>query len=190
MQKVLSFILSLIIVISFSCECSSQSKNIDSLNDHATLALLQFVQKDSSSQITTWTIDYGELFTVEQRKVLDSIISKFERKTTIEICIITLDSTMATTEGFNDYVLHIHNTLGIGKMIKNNGIVIGISQSLRKMRVSNGYGIEKILSDSETKQIIDTEFTPFFKQVDYYTGTLNGLKALIAKLDESIKKSN
>lgn len=125
----------------------------------------------------------------EQRKVLDSIVSKFERASTIEICIFTLDSTMTTKEGFDDFVLHIHNTLGVGKKMKNNGIVIGISQSLKKIRISNGYGIEKILSDSETKHIIDTEFIPFFKQSDYYGGTLNGLKYLITKLEEKMKKS-
>lgn len=189
MQRLLRFITSILIAISLAFNCVGQNKNIDSSHNQATLSLLQFVLRDSVPHITNWTIDYGELFTIVQRKILDSIVSKFERASTIEICIFTLDSTMATKEGFDDFVLHIHNTLGVGKKMKNNGIVIGISQSLKKIRISNGYGIEKMLGDSETKHIIDTEFIPFFKQSDYYGGTLNGLKYLITKLEEKMKKS-
>ncbi len=184
------FIISILLITSFTFNSVGQNKNIDSSNNQATLTLLQFALRDSIPHITNWTIDYGYLFTTEQRKILDSIISEFEQASTIEICIFTLDSTMTTKEGFEDFILHIGNTFGVGKKEKNNGIVIGISQSLRKIRISNGYGIEKILSDSETKHIIDTGFIPFFKESDYYGGTLNGLKHLIAELDKKISKSH
>ena len=97
---------------------------------------------------------------------------------------------MASTEQFDGFVLHIHETLGVGKKDKDNGIVIGISKSLRKMRISNGSGIEKLLSDEQTKLIIDTQFIPFFKQSDYYNGTLNGLEYLIDRLKTTLKNSH
>ena len=175
--------------MSIAFKCAGQHTNNDSSNNQATQSLLQFILRDSVLHKTNWTIDYGELFTATQRKVLDSIISQFERASTIEICIFTLDTTMTSKEGFDDFVLHIHNTLGIGKKNKNNGIVIGISKSLRKIRISNGYAIQKILSDSETKYLIDTQFTPYFRKSDYYAGTLNGVKYLIAKLKKAMKKS-
>jgi len=48
-----------------------------------------------------------------------------------------------------------------------------------KMTIRNGYGIEKILSDSETKEIIDNAFIPSFRKDEYYQGTLNGLNKLM-----------
>ncbi|QEC70218.1 TPM domain-containing protein [Panacibacter ginsenosidivorans] len=64
-------------------------------------------------------------------------------------------------------------------------MVIGISSNYRRIRIEIGYGLENILSDSETKQTIDNDFIPLFKQGEYYGGTLNGLPALIRKLYEN-----
>jgi uncharacterized membrane protein YgcG len=51
------------------------------------------------------------------------------------------------------------------------------------MRIENGYNITDRLSDAATKRIIDTNFIPGFKTGNYYEGTLNGLRALMATLD-------
>jgi uncharacterized protein len=79
--------------------------------------------------------------------------------------------------------LYISNTWGVGVKGKDNGILIGISNGYRRMRIQNGYGIEKIISDEETKEIIDKYFIPYFKNGDYYSGTLTGLTRLIALLN-------
>ena len=190
MRKAIILITTLLIAIDVASKSAGQNPNSDSSNNQPTKSLLQFVLRDSIRQITNGTIDYGQLFTVDQRKILDSIISKFERQSTIEICIFTLDSAMTSTEQFDDFVTHIHQTLGVGKIDKNNSIVNGISKNLRKIRISNGSGIENLLSDDQTKLIIDTQFIPFFKQSDYYGGTLNGLQYLIANLETTMKNSH
>jgi len=142
---------------------------------------------DSLPKARGWTNDFENLFTIQEQTNLDSIISEYEKKTTIEICIVTIDTMFTTKEDFDDFVLHIHNTWGVSRKAKNNGIVVGISKAYRQMRISNGYGIEDLLSEEETKQIIDNDFIPLFKQSDYYGGTLNGLQALMRKLNEKIK---
>ena len=131
--------------------------------------------------------DFEKLFSKKQEKTLDSIIADYENKKAIEICIITIDTTLTTKKNFDDFVLFTHNMWEVGKKVKENGIVIGISTTYRQIRISNGYGIENILTDSETKQIIDNDFIPLFKQGEYYGGTLNGLLALIRKLNENSK---
>lgn len=55
------------------------------------------------------------------------------------------------------------------------------------MRIQNGYGIEKILNDGETKQIIDTAFIPSFQDAKYFDGTYNGLVALMNILEQRNK---
>jgi uncharacterized protein len=147
MQKLLWRVSTILIAISFVYDCCAQDKTIDSSNSQLK-SLLQFVIRDNNSKITGWTIDYGKLFTIEQKKVLDSIAGEFESKTGIEICIFTLDTTMTTKDNFDNFVLNLHNTLAVGKKTKDNGIVIGISRALRKIRVSNGDGIAKILTDT------------------------------------------
>ena len=51
------------------------------------------------------------------------------------------------------------------------------------MRIQNGYGIEKMISDAETKEVIDKFFVPSFKNGEYYEGTLIGLSKLIELLN-------
>lgn len=83
--------------------------------------------------------------------------------------------------------LRLANTWGVGKKEKNNGVTICISKGYRRMRICNGYGIEKVLSDAETKAIVDRDFIPSFKAGDYYKGTLMGLEAIMARLDAKMK---
>jgi len=127
--------------------------------------------------------DFERIYTPEEVEILDSLIADFEKRTTIQIAIITIDTTMMKKEDLDSWTLKVLKTWGVGQKGKNNGILIGISMGYRRIRIQNGYGIEKILSNQETKEIIDKDFIPFFKQSKYFEGTLNGLKALIKKLE-------
>jgi len=129
-----------------------------------------------------WTSDFENIFTSEQIKELDSIINNFEKETANEIAIVTIDSSWTTYQQFDNLILTISNNWGVGKKGINNGIVIGISAGLRKLRISNGYGIEAKLTDAETKKTIDDIILPEFKKGNYFEGTKNGLLTLIQKV--------
>jgi uncharacterized protein len=127
--------------------------------------------------------DFENIFTDEQEKTLDSVINQYEIKTTIEISVITIPSKAIDKESFDDLVFKIANSWGVGKGDKNNGILIGISKDYRKIRISNGLGIEKLMTDNQTKEIINNTFIPSFKKGDFYQGTLNGVQDIIMVLD-------
>jgi uncharacterized membrane protein YgcG len=129
-----------------------------------------------------WTNDFEFVFTTSQIKTLDSIIANYEKETTNEIAIITIDSSWTTKEKFDNLVLAVHNAWGVGKKDKNNGIVIGISVGLKKIRINNGYGIEPKLSDSATKEIIDNIITPHFRQSNYFEGVKQGLLTIVSRV--------
>ena len=129
--------------------------------------------------------DYAKLFTENQIRVLDSLVRAYEKMTTVEIVVATVDSTMVTDQDFEDYSLVMLRIWGVGKKEKNNGILIVISPDFRKMRIQNGYGIEKVLSDAETKQIIDSFFIPKFKDAKFFEGTRDGIIAITNKLKKN-----
>jgi uncharacterized protein len=83
--------------------------------------------------------------------------------------------------------LRIANAWGIGQKGKNNGVMVGISRGYRQVRIQNGYEIEKVLTDVETKQIIDTAFIPRYREGDYFEGTFQGLKTLMMTLEKRYK---
>ena len=130
--------------------------------------------------------DYENLYTDIEEAILDSLITNFEKTTTVQIVVITFDTTLISSDSLDALTLRLGNHWGVGQKNKNNGVVIGISRGYRKMRIQNGYGIEKILSDAETKIIIETVFIPHFRNGEYYEGTSNGLKILMATLIEKL----
>lgn len=128
------------------------------------------------------TNDFAGIFTNSEVLTLDSIVIAYEKSTTIEIVIVTFDSTWITKDNFDKFVLKIHNSWGVGKVGSNNGIVIGICTGLRRIRISNGYGIENKISDEETKKIMDHFIIPEFRKANFFEGIRKGLLALISRL--------
>jgi len=131
--------------------------------------------------------DFFKLFNDNEIQTLDSLVRSYEKVTTVEIVVATIDSNMAGAHEFEDYCLVMLNTWGVGKKTKNNGILIVISPDLRKIRVENGYGIEKALSNAETKEIVDNVFIPKFKEGKYFEGVRNGIIAITKKLNQNGK---
>src|SRR5437773_10080317 len=82
--------------------------------------------------------DFEKIFTPDQIETLDSLIADFEKRTTRQIAIITIDTTMMKREYLDSWTLKVMNTWGIGQKEKNNGILIGISRGYRIMRIQNG----------------------------------------------------
>jgi uncharacterized protein len=149
----------------------------------ATGTYCQKYKKDSLPKPVGYVNDFERIFSGKQVNYLDSAIGAFERKTTIQIALITIDTSMIDLKDFEDYVLRIFNTWGVGLRSKNNGIVVAISKGYRFMRIETGYGLEGLLTDNEAKKIIDNEFIPLFKKGLYFEGTTQGLRAIMKKVE-------
>jgi uncharacterized protein len=127
--------------------------------------------------------DFEHLFSVGQIDSLENLLHDYERRTTIEIAVLTVDTTLTLPGNFDFFTLQTIRAWGVGKKGKNNGVLIGISRSFRKIRIQNGYGIEKVLSNADTKKIIDEAFIPFFRKGLYYEGVVSGLRTLMQRLE-------
>ena len=142
------YFLSIFTFTNFYCQKKEQI-NKDELSKHRQLFW------DSLPKSSNFVNDYENLFTDVEDKELNLIIGQFNIKTKIEIAIVTLDTIVVSKEKFDDLTLHIAKTWGIGKKELDNGILIGISKGYKKIRIQNGNGIELILSNEETKEILD-----------------------------------
>lgn len=136
-------------------------------------------------QPTGWVNDFDHLYTKVQKKTLDSLIANYEQKTSVEISLVTIPVTATDKERFEDLTLHMANTWAVGKKDKSNGIFIGISKEYRVIRIQNGLGIEKLISDNQTKEIIDSYFIPYFKKGDFFKGSYEGIVAITKTLDKA-----
>lgn len=131
-----------------------------------------------------WVNDFEHIFNTEQINKLERLAAGYKKKTGVEIVIVTFDTNATTADRFEELTLDMANTWGVGEKDKNNGVFIGISVGLRKIRIQNGLGIEKRMTDAQTKEIIDKFIIPSFKKGNYYQGTLSGLMKIMEHLDK------
>jgi uncharacterized protein len=68
---------------------------------------------------------------------------------------------------------------GIGQQDKNNGVVLIVAKKERKVRIEVGYGLEGVLTDALSANIIHTIILPAFKKGQFEQGIEAGVKAII-----------
>jgi len=127
--------------------------------------------------------DFENLYSPAEELYLDSLVEDFRLKKDVVIVIVTMDTTATSADKFDALTLRIGNEWGIGDKEKDNGVLVGISNGHRMMRIQNGLGIEKYISNDETKRIVEQGFVPFFKNGQYFNGTVNGINEIIKLLN-------
>ena len=135
-------------------------------------------------------IDHEQIFTDTEIQKLDSLINVCWKNSIADIVIFTIDERHTTKDNFEAYVFNNLTAYAQGEYGKNNGIVIAISKQFRRIRIENGSGIEKIMSNEATKEIIDEYFIPEFKNGKFFEGTWNGLNAIISHVEKDMQHSN
>lgn len=126
--------------------------------------------------------DFENLFTEAEIKSLDSMIISIHNKTSVQIAIITIDTMMINKDQLEDFTKEIFKSWGLQVNGQFNGILIGLSNAFKKLRIENGTGVEQVLSNYEIQAIIENAFIPYLKDDKYYSGTINGLTAIMNKL--------
>ncbi|MEO6838049.1 MAG: TPM domain-containing protein [Ginsengibacter sp.] len=137
-----------------------------------------------------WVNDFEGLYDKSQEDSIESILEHFERKTTIEIAIVTVDSNMVAPNKFDEFAYRLMKIWGIGKIEKSNGIVICICKDYHKLFISTDFGIDKYMDQTDKSRIITKNIIPFFQKNNYFSGTLNGLNAILDKINKKWDKYN
>ena len=173
---------------------SLQAQNVPDYNPHImTAAELQAYRQslwDTLPAAVGWVNDFEGLFDPDQEGTIERTLSHFEKKTSIEIAVITLDSNMISQRSFDEYSYRIMKLWGIGKISKSNGMVICISKDYKRICVTTDFGIDRYMSASEKTRIINRYFLPAYRKNDYYQGTVAGVNAIIEKIGKRWEKDN
>ncbi|MBL7779200.1 MAG: TPM domain-containing protein [Chitinophagales bacterium] len=129
-----------------------------------------------------WVTDFEQLFTAAEADTLNRLLAAFEKQTGNEMAVVTLDTFCVTKDLFAALSLHLANEWGVGKKGKDNGVLIALSRGHRQVRVNVGDGLLPLLPDAQTKQLIDEVMIPYFKNGQYYEGTLAGVRAVLIQI--------
>jgi uncharacterized protein len=127
--------------------------------------------------LTGRVVDDAGILSGDMQQKLTNLLAQQQDQTGDQVVVVTLKS----LQGYpiEDYGYQLGRAWGIGQKGKNNGALIIVAPTEHKARVEVGYGLEGVLSDAQSKVIIDEVMTPAFKQGNYDAGVFNGTLAVL-----------
>ena len=143
---------------------------------------LSYAQAELPSKPKTQTSVYDEakLMSGYERAALEQKLINYADTTSTQIVVATINSLQG--EDIAMYATKWAHDWGIGQKDEDNGVLLLIAKSDRKLWITTGYGVEHLLTDALSKRIITNVITPEFKRGDFYSGIDKGTSAMIQVL--------
>lgn len=135
------------------------------------LFIILFIQPVLAQNIPTlqkYVNDYANVLSESEEARLNDLAALIEENTTIEIAILTVDTTGDLS--IEEFAVETFEKNGIGKKDKDNGLLIIAAIEDRKWRFEVGYGLEPLLTDAKVGLIGTTYLTPAFREERYGDG--------------------
>jgi uncharacterized protein len=124
--------------------------------------------------------DTANLIPQDQRQRIETQLAQFEQQTSNQVSVLTVDS--LDGEDIEGYANKVGRAWGLGQKGKDNGALLLVSKSDRKMRIEVGYGLEPVLTDLQTSIIQNQVIIPYFKKGDFGGGIEAGVNAILSTI--------
>lgn len=126
----------------------------------------------------TLVVDYTGTLAPDQQEALERKLVSFDDSSSSQVAVVIVETT--GDRDIADYAVALGRAWGIGNKEFNNGVLLLIAKTDRKLWIATGYGLEGALPDITAKQIVEAVITPKFKENDFYKGLDEGTDAIIA----------
>lgn len=136
----------------------------------------------------TLVADFTNTLTAPEKQALEQKLVAFDDSTSTQIAVVILKS--VGDYDISDYGVQLGRKWGIGQQGKDNGILILVALGDRKMTIQTGYGAEGALPDVISKEIIENDIKPPFKQGNYYAGLDAGTNSVIKYMKGEYKSDH
>ena len=130
--------------------------------------------------LTGRVVDEANVLDPAARAALTDKLAALEAKTTDQLVVVTLKSLQGTS--IEDYGVELGRRWQIGQKDKNNGVLLIVAPTERKVRIEVGYGLEGELTDAVSRLIIENAILPRFRAGDFAGGITRGVDDIISVL--------
>jgi uncharacterized protein len=131
--------------------------------------------------LTGRVVDDAEVLRPETRQKLAALLKAHEEGTTNQVVVLTVPSLEG--ESVEDYARQVFEAWKLGRKDRDNGVLILVAPSDRRMRIEVGYGLEGTLPDAVAGRIVRNQMTPRFKANDFDGGITDGVESVVAVLE-------
>ena len=146
----------------------------------ALCTLCQVAAAPAFPPLTGRVVDQVNILDAGVRSRLDTKLAELETKSGTQLVVAILKS----LDGYDiaDYGYQLGRHWGIGQRGKNNGALLIVVPSDRRVRIEVGYGLEGDLTDAVTRLIIDSAILPRFRAGDFPGGVERGVQDIVQVL--------
>jgi uncharacterized protein len=131
-------------------------------------------------KLTGRVVDDANILTPQSRADLTLKLEGLEARTSRQLVVVTVRSLQGLE--IEDFGYQLGRTWGIGQSGRNNGVLLIVAPSERRVRIEVGYGLESVLTDALSNAILQERVLPKFRAGDQAGGVLAGADALIEQL--------
>jgi uncharacterized protein len=125
-------------------------------------------------------VDRADLLSAEQEATLTGELRSVEDRTKHQFVVVTVPSLGG--HRIEDYGVYLGRSWGVGRKDVNDGVLLIVAPTERKVRIEVGYGLEQALKDEEAKRIIDDDILPRFRTGDMAGGIKAGADGIIEEI--------
>ena len=130
--------------------------------------------------------DEAGMLTPDQRQRLENQLADYEKRTGSQIAVLLVKST--EPEAVEQYSIRVTDAWKLGRKGVDDGVLLVVARdnpkALRRLRIEAGRGVQGVLTDAQSKRILQDTIAPHFRQNDYYGGLVAGVGAISALLDQ------
>ncbi|QNQ12121.1 TPM domain-containing protein [Sphingomonas alpina] len=121
-------------------------------------------------------VDAANLLSPEQETQLNQLSADIEKASSRQFVVATVPD----LQGYpiEDYGYKLGRAWAIGQKDANNGIILLVAPTERKVRIEVGYGLEPIMTDALSSMIIRDTILPEFRKGDMGGGVVAGATAI------------
>jgi uncharacterized protein len=146
----------------------------------AFLGLVTAQAQPNFPKLTSRVVDDAHLLNPDQVARLTQLSADVEKASSRQFVVATIPD----LQGYpiEDYGYQLLRTWGIGQKGANNGVILIVAPNERKVRIEVGYGLEPIITDGLSSQIINETILPKFRDKDIPGGIVAGAQAIAEQL--------
>jgi uncharacterized protein len=136
-------------------------------------------------KLTAHVTDEAGMLDATQRQRLEAILVEQEAKTGNQIAVLLVKST--EPEAIEQYGIRVADAWKLGRKGVDDGVLLIVARdnpsSLRRLRIEAGRGVQGVLTDAQSKRVLQDVIAPHFRQNHYYEGLVAGVGAIATVLN-------
>jgi len=144
-------------------------------------AFSQGFEIPETPKFQTSVYDYVNLLSTSQKTSLESKLVRYSDTTSTQIVVAIISSTEG--ENINYLAANWGEKWGIGDAKKDNGVLVLLAKDDKKIAIQVGRGAEPLLTDFQSKRIIERVILPEFRKGDFYGGLDKGAEYIFKTLN-------